>query len=329
VESYREEGKVKQRSIASFGLLEDAINSGVLERLVMSAGRYLDKLIMFAEVKNEDVEPFKHKKIGAGLVFGHIWNKFGIDSAINDLVKGRKYEFSMERVIIAAVLQRLMVSRKGQNSRILIYKLLKLILFCLTIPTKLGFSRSHQRLVNPDSDRAGIKWLETNQFNGSDDIQLHHLYRAMKWIGEFQDEEAGCLTSEVNDTKSAKRASCVRCNKDLLEEEIFSKRRDLFTQLDLVFFDTTSIYFEGAGGELGKHGKDHRPDLNQVVVGMVIDNSGWPICTEMWPGNTTDVTTLMPIAEKLKNRFHIDKVCIVADRGMISKDTIYELLKMG
>ncbi|MDR1578398.1 MAG: transposase, partial [Deltaproteobacteria bacterium] len=62
---------------------------------------------------------------------------------------------------------------------------------------------------------------------------------------------------------------------------------------------------------------------------MVIDNSGWPICTEMWPGNTADVTTLTPIAEKLKNRFHIDKVCIVADRGMISKDTICELLKMG
>jgi hypothetical protein len=66
VESYREKGKVKQRSIASFGLIEDAINSGVLERLVMSAGRYLDKLIMFAGVKNEDVKPLKHKKIGAG-----------------------------------------------------------------------------------------------------------------------------------------------------------------------------------------------------------------------------------------------------------------------
>jgi transposase len=301
VESYREEGKVKQKLIASFGLLEDAISSGVLERMVKSAGRYLEKLTIFAAVKNEDVEPLKHKKIGAGLIFGHIWNKLGIDSAINELIKGRKYEFSMERVIFAAVLQ---------------------------------------RLVSPDSDRAGIKWLETNQFDGSDAIQLHHLYRAMKWIGSLPDEEATCLTSEddvenqvteVNDTKSAKRASCVRCNKDLLEEEIYSKRRDLFTQLDLVFFDTTSIYFEGAGGEQGTrgHSKDHRPDLNQVVVGMVIDNFGWPICTEFWPGNTADVTTLMLIAEKLKNRFNINNVCIVADRGMISKDTISQLLKMG
>jgi hypothetical protein len=97
----------------------------------MSAGSYLDKLIMFAEVKNEDVEPLKYKKIGAGLVFSHIWNKFWIDSAINDLVKGIKYEFSMERIIFAAVLQ---------------------------------------RQVNPNSDRAGVKWLETNQFDGSDAI---------------------------------------------------------------------------------------------------------------------------------------------------------------
>jgi transposase len=62
---------------------------------------------------------------------------------------------------------------------------------------------------------------------------------------------------------------------------------------------------------------------------MVIDNFGWPICTQMWPGNTADVTTLTPIAEKLNNRFHIDKVCIVADRGMISKNPICELLKIG
>jgi transposase len=301
VESFREEDKVKQRSIASFGLLEDAINSGALERLVMSAGRYLDKLTMFTAVKNEDVEPLKHKKIGAGLVFGHIWNKLGIDSTINELVNGKKYEFSMERVIFAAVLQ---------------------------------------RLVNPDSAPAGIKWLETYQFDGSDAIEPHHLSRAMRWIGELQDERAGRLLSEddvqnqvteVNAPKPPKIASGFRCNKDLLEEEIFSKRRNLFTRLDLVFFDTTSLYPEGAGGEQGKPGrdKDHRPDLSQVVVGLAIDNFGCPIGAEIWPASAADVTTLTPIAKKLINRFHIDKVCIVADRGLTSEDTINQLLKMG
>ena len=109
---------------------------------------------------------------------------------------------------------------------------------------------------------------------------------------------------------------------------MFAYRRDLFSELDLVFFDTTSIYFEGRGGEtLGQRGfsKDHRPDLKQMVVGAVIDDKGQPICCEMWPGNTTDVKTLIPIVTRLQRRFHISQVCIVADRGMISAATLKEL----
>jgi transposase len=56
--------------------------------------------------------------------------------------------------------------------------------------------------------------------------------------------------------------------------------------------DTTSLSFYGEGGEtLGEHGysKDYRPDLK---LGLVVDGSGSPICTETWPGNTDDVTTL-------------------------------------
>ena len=58
---------------------------------------------------------------------------------------------------------------------------------------------------------------------------------------------------------------------------MFARRRDLFSDLDIVFFDTTSIYFEGQGGEtIGRrgHSKDHRPDLKQMVVGMVLDPNG-------------------------------------------------------
>ena len=113
-----------------------------------------------------------------------------------------------------------------------------------------------------------------------------------------------------------------------MDVSAFFEHRDLFTELDLVFFDTTSIYFEGAGGEaLGKHGhsKDHRPDLRQMVVGVVIDNGGRPICCEFWPGNTADVKTLIPIADRIQKRFSIGRFCIVADRGMISIDTMQQL----
>lgn len=109
---------------------------------------------------------------------------------------------------------------------------------------------------------------------------------------------------------------------------MFEQRRDLFSAIDLVFFDTTSIYFEGEGGEeIGQHGKskDHRPDLKQMVVGLALDIHGWPLCCELWPGNTADVTTLLPVVNRLRQRFRVRRVSIVADRGMISARTIAAL----
>ncbi len=171
------------------------------------------------------------------------------------------------------------------------------------------------RLMAPGSDRAAERWKQDYAIAGADDLQLHQLYRAMAWLGE--------------PLPKAQQAEAMpfapRTTKDLVEEALFARRRDLFSTLDLVFFDTTSLYFHGAGGAtLGRHGhsRDHRPDLKQMVVGMVLDGEGRPVCTELWPGNVTDVTTLIPIVDRLKRTFHVPAVCVVADRGMISAATI-------
>jgi len=74
-------------------------------------------------------------------------------------------------------------------------------------------------------------------------------------------------------------------------------------------------------GQLG-FSKDHRPDLNQMVVGVILDDQGQPVCCEMWPGNTADVKTLIPVIDRLRSRFHIGRICIVSDRGMISIETM-------
>ena len=92
--------------------------------------------------------------------------------------------------------------------------------------------------------------------------------------------------------------------------------------------DTTSLYFEGAGGQtLGRRGfsKDHRPDLNQMILAVLLDGEGRPVCTEMWPGNTADAGSLIPVVDRLRKRFSVRRVCVVADRGMISAETIAEL----
>jgi transposase len=217
------------------------------------------------------------KKIGPALIFERLWKELGIKKVIKALVADRKYEFDVERAIFLTVLHRLFLS---------------------------------------GSDRSCNKWRRDYVIEGVEDLSLHHLYRAMAFMGE-----------EIEDHKDASPFS-PRSIKDLIEEGIFLERRDLFTGLDLVFFDTTSIYFEGAGGEtIGRkgHSRDHRPDLNQMVVGTVIDDTGKPVCCEMWPGNTADVNTLIPVTERIRNRFHIARFCIVADRGMISTETMKQL----
>ncbi|HPD61507.1 MAG TPA: IS1634 family transposase, partial [Thermodesulfobacteriota bacterium] len=176
------------------------------------------------------------------------------------------------------------------------------------------------RLFPSGSDRFCEQWRREYVISGTNDLSLHHLYRAMAFLGE-----------EIEDQRD-KTPLAPRCVKDLVEEGMFRIRRDLFTGLDLVFFDATSIYFEGEGGEsLGQrgHSKDHRNDLRQMVVGAIIDDQGKPVCCELWPGNTADVTTLIPVVERIRSRFGIGKFCIVADRGMVSNETIGALEERG
>jgi hypothetical protein len=169
------------------------------------------------------------------------------------------------------------------------------------------------RLFASGSDRAAERWREDYLIPGTEALDLHHLYRAMACLGE------------AIESKGQKTLGTPRCLKDLIEEELFERRRDLFTEVDLVFFDTTSLYFEGRGGEsIGKrgHNKDHRPDLYQMVVGMALDVEGRPICCEMWPGNTADVKTLIPIVKRMRKRFRLREITVVADRGMVSQATL-------
>lgn len=174
------------------------------------------------------------------------------------------------------------------------------------------------RLFVSGSDRFCDRWHRDYVIQGVEDLTLHHFYRAMAFLGEELEDQEG------------RTPFVPRCLKDRIEEDLFQEHRDLFTGLDVVFFDTTSIYFEGEGGQtLGQlgHSKDHRPDLNQMIVGVVLDTNGHPICCEMWPGNTADVKSLIPVIERIRSRFRIGRFCIVSDRGMISDQTMAFLEK--
>jgi hypothetical protein len=177
------------------------------------------------------------------------------------------------------------------------------------------------RLMVSGSDRACEQWREDYRIAGIDGLQLPHLYRAMAWLGE-----------ELPRAEQTGRTLAPRCVKDLVEERLFARRHTLFADLSVVFMDTTSLYFEGEGGAtLGEcgHSKDYRPQLHQMIVAVIVDQHGRPVCSEMWPGNTADVTTLVPVVDRLRRRFGIGRVCMVADRGMISAATITALEQRG
>lgn len=172
------------------------------------------------------------------------------------------------------------------------------------------------RLFVSGSDRSCNKWRSDYDIEGIGDIELHQLYRAMAFLGDPMAAQSGATPFSL------------RCVKDLVEEKLFAMHRDLFSGLELVFFDTTSIYFEGSGGEnIGQYGhsKDHRGDRKQMVVGAVLDDNGRPLCCEMWPGNTADVTAMLPVVDRIRTRFGVGNFSIVADRGMISAKTIKTL----
>jgi transposase len=101
---------------------------------------------------------------------------------------------------------------------------------------------------------------------------------------------------------------------------------NLFNQtLDVVFIDTTSLYvYRDTETDWRKRGysRDRRPDLPQWVLGVAVNASGWPIAWEIFPGNTADQKALRQVVAVLRQRFRISRVTVVADRGMISKDTI-------
>lgn len=278
VESFREKGQVRQRVLSTVGRLDALQATGQLDTLMRSGLRFCQKLAVIDAHAAGQTQAVQVQRVGPDLVFSRLWEALQLGTIIQRALESRRYEFDVERAIYLTVGHRLFAS---------------------------------------GSDRAAERWREAYRLPGTEKLDLHHLYRAMAFLGEALKDQPG-----------PRVLNTARCTKDGIEEELFEPRRDLFSEIELVFFDTTSIYFEGEGGqELGQHGKskDHRPDLKQMVVGLALDLNGWPLCCEMWPGNTADVTTLLPVVNRLRQRFRVHRVSIVADRGMISASTIAAL----
>jgi hypothetical protein len=176
VESHRSGDQVRQRVIATLGRLDELEASGQLDRLLRSGARFVQQAMVLDAARTGDAPAVAVRRICPALLCERLWQETGCHSVITALACGRGHRFSLERAVFLSVLHRLM--RGG-------------------------------------SDLAADRWREDYRIAGSDALELHHLYRAMAWLGE-------ALPAVQQD---AATPFAPRCMKDLIEEQLFAHRR--------------------------------------------------------------------------------------------------------
>ena len=162
------------------------------------------------------------------------------------------------------------------------------------------------RIINPCSKLATSRNLKAQTANSSlgkimglENVKEDDLYQALDWLAENQE----------------------RIENQLAQKHIKSG--------SLVLYDLTSTYLEGEACPLGKYGysRDRKKGYTQIVFGLLCDEKGCPIAVEVFSGNTNDASTITQQIEKVRNRFGIESVTWVGDKGMITNTTINRDLK--
>ncbi len=182
------------------------------------------------------------------------------------------------------------------------------------------------RLCEPTSEHGIARWLET------DFVCDRH---GNRWLPEWRDDAERLASKRprvrVKDKQLRQWYGTLDVlidHKKQIEKELFLRLRNLFSlQVDLVFYDLTSTYFEGSGPSKAKHGhsRDEKPRNRQVLVGLVMID-GWPIAHHVFEGNKRDCSTVESVLKDIQDRFGLRRVVFVGDRGMVTTDNI-ELLR--
>jgi hypothetical protein len=174
------------------------------------------------------------------------------------------------------------------------------------------FAITANRALAPTS-KLGLyeRWLETVHLPAEPEggVRLEQLYRALDLLA---------------------------AHKESLERALFFEVADLLNvDVDLIFYDTTSVYVEREEEEPGEealrkwgHSKDSRPDAPQVLVGLAVTRDGLPVKSWIWPGNTADVSTIEEVKRDLSG-WRLGPVIYVADGGMMSEENLSILSRGG
>lgn len=162
-----------------------------------------------------------------------------------------------------------------------------------------------QRLLTPSSKKSAYDHRE-NYVDFRNDLILEDYYRVLDIIYD---------------------------EKEKLEKHLNSTLKKKFNrELNIVLYDVTTYYFESVKKDEIKgfgFSKDNKVNQVQVVMGLLIDNNGIPISYELYPGNTSEFSTLYPVIKDLKEKYKLKKVIVAADRGLNSGKNLFLLKELG
>jgi transposase len=179
------------------------------------------------------------------------------------------------------------------------------------------------RLCAPTSEHGLARWLETDFVCDG---------QGRRWLPAWREEAERRASRRprvrVRDRQLQqwyRTLDQLHARQARLEQALYLRLRDLFSlRVDLVFYDLTSTYFEGAGPPtLGAHGhsRDGKPRDPQVLVGVVMVED-WPIAHHVFRGNLRDATTLRPVLQDLESRFGLRRIVLVGDRGLVTGENL-------
>ena len=159
------------------------------------------------------------------------------------------------------------------------------------------------------------------------------LYIAEQWFAKTAlPDLLGVTEACVDDNRLYRALDHLLPHKEAFEVHLKNRLGELFElEYDLLLYDVTSTYFEGAADfPLAQRGysRDQRSDCKQVCIGLVVSRCGMPLGYEVFAGNTADVTTVEHVVETMERRYGKSKRIWVMDRGMVSEDNI-EFLREG
>jgi transposase len=264
VESYRENGKVKQRTLMSLGKVEE----GRLEQLAEAICKHTDKLAVFDMAKEVDVKDTY--VLGPLLILDRMMEELGIKTCLANIQSQHpKLEFDLERVLFSQICSR--------------------------------FLKPVSKLSLYDN------WLQ-RMYPGlvDHDISLQHFYRSLDLLNKHKED---------------------------IEHFLYNYGKDLFSiNVDVVLYDLTTLRFESTRTDLGElrqfgYSKEMRTDCTQIVLGLLTDTSGIPLCFEVHPGNTFEGKTLDCIVERISSKLSVRRFIFVADRGLFSFDNLEHIKK--